>query len=115
MAAWSDLPGCMQKVSPGGGAEFEIPTIKCFEVVFKNILTVVVSLAVVALFVMLTIGGFKYLTSGGDQKATASAQQTMTYAIAGIALMAVAYIIFRIIETYTGVPVTNFVIPEIGP
>lgn len=115
MAAWSDLPGCMQKVSPGGGDEIEVPTVKCFEVIFQNILTTVVSLAVIALFVMLTIGGFKYLTSGGDQKATASAQQTMTYAIAGIALMALAYIIFRIIETYTGVPVTNFVIPEIGP
>lgn len=93
----------------------DVPKLKCLEVIFQNILTAVVALAVIALFVMLTIGGFKYLTSGGDQKATASAQQTMTYAIAGIALMAVAYIIFRIIETYTGVPVTNFVIPEIGP
>lgn len=89
------------------------PTFKCLEVVFYRILNIIVSLGVLALFVMLVVGGFKYLTSGGDQKATASAQQTMTYAIAGIALMAIAYLIFRIIEAFTGVKITIFEIPNI--
>lgn len=99
--------GCIQTING-----VDIPTFKCLEVVFSNILTVAVSLAALALFVMLLIGGFKYLTSGGDQKATASAQQTMTYAIAGIALMALAFLIFRIIEYFTGVKVTIFSIPQ---
>lgn len=89
----------------------DIPTFKCLEVVFGRILNIAVGLAVLALFVMLIVGGFKFLTSGGDQKATASAQQTMTFAIAGIGLMVLAYLIFRIIEVFTGVTLTKFVIP----
>ena len=99
---------CIQEF-PGG---IEVPTLKCFEAVFSRILSIIVYLSVFALFVMLVIGGFKYLTSGGDQKQTAAAQQTLTFAIAGIALMAIAFLIFRIIEAFTGVPITIFKIPD---
>lgn len=105
MINWGD---CVKNI---GGVE--VPTIKCFEVVFTRILTVAVSLAVLALFVMLIVGGFKYLTSGGDQKAATSAKQTMTYAVVGIILMVLAFLIFRIIEIFTGVNVTKFEIPTI--
>jgi len=104
MAQWGD---CVKKIG-----DVEVPTLKCLEVVFANILSMVLSLAALALFVMFIIGGFKFLTSGGDPKATASAKQTMTYAIAGIGLMVLAYLIFRIIEVFTGVKVTIFKIPD---
>lgn len=110
MQNWADS-GCLQNV----GANLDIPTIQCLEVVFSNILFVAVGLAVLALFVMFLIGGFKYLTSGGDPKATASAQQTLTYAILGLGLMAIAFLIFKIIESFTGVPVTTFTIPTGTP
>lgn len=106
MATWAGIE-CVQTIG-----DVDVPTIKCLEAVFTRVLTVAVSLAILALFVMLVVGGFKYLTSGGDQKATASAKQTMTYAILGLGLMIVAYIIFLLIETITGVGVLNFVIPD---
>ena len=109
-----DWGSCVMKIT-AGGTDVNVPTIKCFEVIYKNILTIVLSLAVLALFIMLLIGGFKYLTSGGDQKATASAQQTITYAIIGIALLSVAFLIFQLIRVYTGVDPTKFSIPEIAP
>ena len=98
---------CIQTI---GG--IDIPTIKCLEAVFTNILSIVVSLAVLALFVMLLVGGFKYLTSAGDQKATTSAKQTLTYAVVGITLLVLAFLIFRIIEYFTGVNITRFEIPN---
>lgn len=97
-----------------GGSTIDIPTFKCLEAIFSRILLVAMSLALLALFVMLVIGGFKYLTSGGDPKATAAGQQTMTFAFAGIILMALAYVIFLIIKTFTGVDVLNFTIPAIN-
>lgn len=90
----------------------KVPTFKCFEAIFSRLLQIILPLAVVALFVMLVIGGFKYLTSGGDQKKTASAQQTMTYAVAGIGLMAIAFLVFKIIEAFTGVNILEFTIPN---
>jgi hypothetical protein len=107
MKDWNDIPGCIWKVG-----DVEIPTFKCLEAVFSNILTVAVSLATLALFVMLIVGGFKFLTSGGDPKAAAGAKNTMTYAIIGIVMMAVAYLIFSLIEYFTGVNITKFTIPE---
>ncbi len=101
---WSS---CIETI---GGVE--IPTFKCFEIIFARILTITVSLAVLALFVMLIVGGFKFLTSGGDQKATTSAQQTMTYAIIGIGVMLIAFLIFRILEIFTGVNLTTFQISQ---
>lgn len=106
MKEWGTYPGCIVD---------GVPTFKCLEVIFANILTIAVSLAVLALFVMLIMGGFKYLTSAGDPKAAGSARQTMTYAIAGIVLMALAYLIFRLIETFTGVTITIFHIPSATP
>ena len=103
---WKDIPGCLIG---------DVATFKCLEVIFSNILTIFVSLAVLALFVMLIIGGFKYLTSAGDPKAAGSARQTMTYAIAGIVLMALAYLIFKLIETFTGVTITVFTVPTGTP
>lgn len=97
------------------GQEIRTPTVKCFEAVFVRILSVVIPLSVIALFVMLLIGGFKYLTAGGDQKATASAQQTITYAVIGIVLLVLAFVIFKLIEYFTGVPVTRFEIPVPTP
>ena len=107
MKNWSDVPGCIWEIG-----DIKIPTFKCLEVVFSNILFVAVSLAALALFVMLFVGGFKFLTSGGDPKATTSAKQTITYAIIGIVLMALAYLIFLLIQTFTGVNVTTFTIPQ---
>jgi len=105
MKPWGGV-NCIQTI---GGVD--IPTFKCLEAVFARILTVVVSLAVLALFVMLVVGGFRYLTSGGDQKAAGAARSTMTYAIVGIVLFVLAFLVFLLIEAYTGVNITEFVIP----
>lgn len=108
MATWAD---CMQTVSTGG-VDTQVPTLKCGEVVFERILQVTLPLVGIALFVMFVIGGTKLLTSGGNPETAAEAKKTMTYAVGGLALMALAFLIFRLIEYFTKVPVTNFVLPD---
>lgn len=104
---WQDVvPECNLDTTQG------VPTIKCFEAVFANVLSVVVSLAGIALFVMLTIGSFKYLTSAGDPKATEAARKTMTSAVLGIALIIGSYLILRLISNFTGIPLLKFEIPN---
>ncbi len=85
-----------------------VATIKGFEIVFEKILNVVVELAVVVLFVLLVIGGFKFLTSGGDPKATESAKNTLTYALLGLVLLIGIWLILNFIEYFTGIQVTVF-------
>lgn len=105
MKKWAGVE-CIKTI---GGVD--VPTFKCLEAIYILILKNSVTLAVLALFVMLTVGGFKFLTSGGDPKATAGAKNTMTYAIGGLLILVLAFLIFRIIEVFTGVTITVFEIP----
>jgi hypothetical protein len=78
------------------------------EVVFNNIVQVILYLAGIVAFIYLLIGGFHYLNAGGDPKAAARAKATITYAVWGLILVVIAWIILRLIEKFTGVPVTIF-------
>lgn len=101
---WSKVSAaCADPNKPAG--------IKCFEAVFENLVTALVSLAGLALFVMLLIGGYKYLMSSGDPEKTASARSTMFYAIVGIVVMISTFLILRIVAWFTGVDVLKFEIP----
>ncbi|MGB9706522.1 MAG: hypothetical protein ACPLXP_00395 [Microgenomates group bacterium] len=92
--------------------EEEVAALQCFECIFQSILNIAIRLAGIAVFIMLIIGGFQYLTSGGDPKATESAKNTLTYAILGLALLLGSWLILLFIKEFTGVDVTQFVIPK---
>lgn len=85
-----------------------VPTIKGFEAIFENIISVVLSLGAIALFIMLISAGFKFLTSGGDPKAAEGAKNTITAAVAGIVLLVLSYLLLVFIEQFTGIEVTVF-------
>lgn len=78
------------------------------EIVFGNVVKSALAIAGVVLFVLLIIGGFKYITSGGDPKATEGAKNTITYAIGGLVLILLSFLILVLIYRITGVDVTQF-------
>lgn len=82
------------------------------ETLFGNLVGVILGLAGIVLFVMLLVGGIRIITAGGDPKNAEAAKKTITYAIAGIVFIALAFLILRFIEDITGAPVTQF---KIGP
>jgi hypothetical protein len=86
-------------------------TIQGFECLFGNIAQVVVYFAGLVFFVMFIKGGFEYLTSGGDPKKSAKATSTLTTSIIGLVGVIVSFLILKFIGVFTGVNVTNFIIP----
>jgi hypothetical protein len=86
----------------------DVAQLQDLEGVFGNVVNVVLGLAGIVLFIMLILGGFGYITSGGDPKKIESARNTLTYAIGGMIFIALAYLILKFIEVFTGVPVTEF-------
>ena len=116
----AQVPGEWEVVVPvtpgesGSGCEIieGVPTIKCLEAVFANVVSVVVFLTGIALLVMLSLGAFRYMTSGGDPKTAEGAQKTMTSAVMGIALIFGAYLILRLVSNFLGIPeLLKFEIP----
>jgi hypothetical protein len=86
----------------------DVAQLQDLEGVFGNVVNVVLGLAGIVLFIMIILGGFSYITSGGDPKKVESARNTLTYAIGGMIFIALAYLILKFIEVFTGVPVTEF-------
>lgn len=82
--------------------------LKQIEDIFVNVISVIVGLGFIAMLVMLVMAGIKYLTSGGEPKAIQSAHQTVTWALLGVVLMAIAWLILQLIKNFTGIDVTMF-------
>lgn len=76
----------------------------------ERIIQISVGLAFVTMLVMLVIGAIKYLTSGGEAKGLSSAANTFTWALLGMLFLVIAWLILKLIENFTGVPVTKFCI-----
>jgi TRAP-type C4-dicarboxylate transport system permease small subunit len=89
-----------------------VATIKGFEWIFRNVVTMIIGFAGIALFILLLAGGFKYLTSGGNPESVASAQKTITYALIGLVIIALAFLILIFIQTFTGANVTVFTVNQ---
>ena len=85
-------------------------TIADLETVFGNVIGAFLGLAGIVLFIYLIMGGFKYILSGGDPKAAEGAQKTITYAIGGLVLILLFYLMLVLIGTITGVDVTKFTV-----
>ncbi len=84
---------------------------------FQRILNLSIALAFIALTVVLFVAGIKFITSGGEAKPLQSAGQSITWAILGILFLVLAWLILRLIESFTGVQVTQFCFgfPGAGP
>lgn len=91
----------------------DVPTIKCFEPIFQNVVGAVMALSGVALFVMLVVGGYNFLLSGGDQKKLEAARGTLTNAVIGLVVIVCAFLIIKTVEIFTGATgITQFTIPR---
>lgn len=75
-----------------------IPTLKCLEVVFGNVLFLSNALIILILFVMFVIGSFNFLTSLGNPEKVDKARGTFKFAIIGLILYISAYLILKIID-----------------
>lgn len=81
------------------------------EGIISNIIGLLTPFAAIALLIMIVVGAYKFLTSGGDPKAVAGARSTLTYAILGVILVVVSWLVLVLIQTVTKAPVTNVVFP----
>lgn len=67
------------------------------------------TLSGVALFLLLIIGGYNFLFAGGDPKKMEKAKGTLTGALTGIIIVAVAFLLLQLIAQITGVKeILNF-------
>lgn len=76
----------------------------------QRIINLSTSLAFIAVTVVLVYAGVRFIVSGGEPKSIQGAGAAMTWAILGILFLVLAWLILRLVEAFTGVPVTQFCI-----
>lgn len=95
ISPWVDV-----KDDPVNGCVVDgVPTFKCLEVVFGNIVFAASTFIMVILFAMFVYGSFMYLTSLGNPEKVKKAQSTFKFAIIGFIVFISAFLILRIIDT----------------
>ncbi len=67
-----------------------------------NIIIILTSFAGALAFIFIIIGGIKFITAAGDEKKMASATATLTYAIIGLIVTALAFIILQVVQRFLG-------------
>ncbi len=102
LAQGTPLP---QKCSSAGKCYTPLSSITTL---FENVLTVVVVLAGFAAFAMLIFGGFRFIIAQGDPKAVQSARGTITWAVVGLVMIIVSWLILLFISQFTGLNLTSF-------
>jgi len=75
-----------------------VPTLKCLEIVYGNILYVSSALVLLVLFIMIVYGGFTYLLSMGESAKVQKGQKILTWAIIGLVVFAGSYLILLVID-----------------
>lgn len=68
----------------------------------NNIITLIYTVAAVVFVFMFLIGAIQWILSGGDKEAVSKARERIIHAIIGITLLALAFLIIKIVGTLTG-------------
>lgn len=109
----------VRNIADSGCVVDGVPTLKCFEVLFQNLIFLAGASVILILFIMLVVGSFMYLFSGGDPGKMTNAKNTITYAFLGLVLFMSSYLILNIIQTLflgpNGPSLFNFHIPTFDP
>lgn len=74
-----------------------VPTLKCLEVVFGNLLFMSSAFIILVLFIMFVVGAFQYLTSFGNPENVKKAQGTLKFTLIGFLLFLGSYLILNMI------------------
>lgn len=97
---------------PAGCANDGVVTIKGIECLLVNILSPLPGIIALVAVGMIIFAGIKIINAGADSKAYAAGWSTFTYALVGLILLSVVWLVLVIVGKYTGTEVTNFGIPQ---
>jgi len=82
-------------------------------IIITNAITIVFVVAVLAVLVFLIIGAFKWITSGGDKEAIKGARSSIVAALVGLAVLALAFVIARVVGAVLGIDFGNLRLPRL--
>lgn len=90
-------PSPIQDLVNQGGA-------KGLGTVIGNLITLIFNIAIILFVFMVIISALQWILSGGDKEKVASARNRLTYAVIGVVILGLTWVITRTVGDITGVP-----------
>ncbi len=79
-----------------------------FGCLLRNILAAAWPLLGLAFVAMVIWAGFQFISAGGEKEGLAKARKTLTYAVIGLFLAALAWLVLLFLQYLSGLDLTNF-------
>lgn len=95
-------------IAPPNGGVFDISKLLSAGIQLALILAAILT------FAFLIWGGIQWITSGGDKAAYESARNRITAALIGLAIVAAAWALMKLVGIFFNIDVFNFKIPTGG-
>lgn len=83
-------------------------TLTAVPTLIANILAVLTFVAAISAFIMLIFGGFRFIIAQGDPKAVQAARGTLTWAVVGLVMIIISWLILVFISQFFGLNLTSF-------
>ncbi len=81
--------------------------------VLSNVITIVFVVAALVVLFMLIFGAFEWITSGGEKEAVGKARGRIMNALIGIAILALAFLLVRLVGQVINIDLTNLTLPTL--
>lgn len=84
-------------LSPEGVARLD-----CIPIILQNVINFLIGFAGVVSVLLIVWAGIRFVLSEGDKEKIVNARKTLTYALLGLLLVALAFVLVRFVVTFTG-------------
>jgi hypothetical protein len=95
--------GCTQIITDASGKTTEVATLSCLPVIFANLLSTILAFAGLMTILMFFMGSFKFMHAGGNPEIIKGAKNRFTYAMMGLVIVLLSFVVISIISKVTGV------------
>lgn len=81
---------------------YQAVTLKCIIPLFMNVINALLAFSGTVAVFFIIFSGIKFITSGGDAKQVEGARKTLTFAVIGLLVILLSYLIINLISGVTG-------------
>ena len=84
-----------------------VVTLACISPILTNLLFWLFALVGIAAVILVIYAGVRFILSGGDAKQIEGARKIITYALIGLAVVLLSFVVLNLISVITGVSCIN--------
>ncbi len=88
-----------------------VATLPCIWIALQNVINAALALSGVVAVFLIIYSGYQYVTSSGDKEKVDNARKRLTYAIIGLVIIMMSFVMVNLLSQFTGVDLNQLTTP----